>query len=55
VGVHADGEVELHVPLLLAVFALDPASGLLHLDAGGIQRDSDWLVGLAEALVGVDG
>ena len=49
------GEVELHVALLLAVFALDPASGFLHLDPGGVDGDGDGLSRLPEVLVGVDG
>jgi len=49
------GEVELHVPLLLAVLPLYPAAGLLNLYAGGVDGDGDGLIRLPEALVGVDG
>jgi len=51
-GVH--GEVELNVPLLLAVLPLDPASGLLHAYAGGVDGDGDGLGGVFEILVRVD-
>ena len=53
-GLDVDGEVELHVPLLLAVHPLDPPSGLLDLYAGGVDCDGDGVVRLPEHTVGVD-
>jgi hypothetical protein len=50
-----DGEVELDVPLLLAVFPLYPASGFVYADAGGVDGDADGLTCLLEAAVRVDG
>ena len=41
--------------MLLAVFALDPASGSVILDAGGVDGDGDGFIRLPEASIGVDG
>jgi len=46
--------VELLVPLLLAVLPLDPAPGLLHAYAGGINCNGDGLGGFFEILLRVD-
>ena len=53
VGVDPHREVELHVPLLLAVLPLYPASRLLDLYAGGVDGDAYGLGGVFEVLVGV--
>ena len=37
-------EVQLHVAFLLSVLPLDPAAGLLHLYAGGVDGDGDGLI-----------
>jgi hypothetical protein len=49
VGVDPHREVQLHVPLLLAMLPLDPATGLLNLYAGGVDGDADGFIRLPEA------
>jgi len=50
-GLDVDCEVQLYVLLLLAVFSLDPASGLLYADASGVDGDGDGFRGFSEASV----
>ena len=48
-GLGVDGEVELHVPLLLPVHPLDPASSLVYADACGVDGYRDGFACLLEA------
>lgn len=52
-GPGVDGEVELHVPLPLAVLPLHPASGLMHLDACRVDGYGDWFLFLLQRFVWV--